>query len=182
MGGFTALRSDGDGDYTGKVKTFAVISASQNLSPGDAVLAVGTADASGRQDIDTAGATGSVTGIISSFAPQFVGENFSGTGLSSGSSANVLVHIDPLTLFEVDVANGPLVAANVGLNAPIVNTAASNPDGVTTSNHTLNATGVATTATLPFRIVQLLEDLNGVLGNRAIVRMNNSSIKSNTGV
>lgn len=182
MGGFTALKMESDGDYTGKLKTYAVISASQNLSPGDALLAVGTADSTGRQDIDVASTTGSVTGILASVSPQFVGENFSGTGLASGGSSNVQVHVDPMQLFEVDVSNGPLAVANVGLNANMVVTAASNPDGVTISNHSLNATGVATNLAFPWRIVRLTKDSDGVLGNRAVVMMNNSSIKSTTGV
>ena len=182
MGGFTAINTDSGGDYTGKLKTFNVISASQNLSPGDALLAVGTADATGRQDIDVAGTTGSVTGVLAAVSPQFIGESFAGTGLASGGSADVQVHVDPLQLFEVDVTNGPLVVANTGLNANMIVTAATSPTGMTISNHSLNATGVATTATLPWRIVQLVEGSDGVLGSRALVRMNNSSIKSTTGV
>ena len=48
MAGFNALRNQSDGDYTGKLETYAVISASQNLAPGDVLLESGTADATGR--------------------------------------------------------------------------------------------------------------------------------------
>jgi len=182
MAGFNARRIQSDGDYTGKLETYAVISASQNLAPGDVLVISGTADTTGRADVDVAGTTGAITGVVAGFTPQFVGENFSGTGLASGSSTDVQLHIDPNTLFDVDVANGPLVVANVGLNANIVVAAASNPDGVTVSNHTLNATGVATTATFPFRIVALLEDSAGVLGNRAVVRINASTVGGTLGI
>ncbi len=182
MAGFNALRIQSDGDYTGKLETYAVISASQNLAPGDVLLESGTADTTGRSDVDVAGTTGAITGVVAAFTPQFVGEVLSGTGLASGASTDVQLHIDPNQLFDVDVANGPLAVASVGLNANIVVTAATNPTGLTISNHTLNATGVATTATFPFRIVSLLEDSAGVLGNRAVVRINASTIGGTLGV
>jgi hypothetical protein len=71
------------------------------------------------------------------------------------------------------------VLADVGLNANLVATAATTSGGLTTSNMTLNATGVATTATLQFRIVRLLTSAAGVLGGRAVVRVNKSI--NNTG-
>lgn len=86
---------------------------------------------------------------------------------------------DPDAEYEVDVENGPLVVANVGLNANLVANAATTSGGLTTSNMTLNATGVATTATLQFRIVRLLVGADGVLGSRAVVRVNKSI--NNTG-
>ncbi len=182
MAGFRAVRNQSDGQYTGKLETYVVDGASQNLAPGDVLVEQGTADAFGKNTIDVAATTGAITGVLASVSPQFVGENFSGTGLASGADGEVQVQIDPNQVFEADVANGPLVIANVGLNANIVVAAASNPDGLTVSNHTLNATGVASTATFPFRIIELLEDDAGVLGNRALVRINASTIGGTLGV
>jgi hypothetical protein len=39
----------------------------------------------------------------------------------------------------------------------------------------VNDTGAATTSTLPLRIVKLLEDEAGVLGNKAIVKLNETT-------
>ena len=142
------------------------------LAPGDSVVITGDADAFGIGEVDAAGTTGAMTGVIAGVEPNYVGEALSETGLLASTAGTVFVQIDRELLFECDVANGPLVVADVGLNANQVVTAASKSGGLTVSNMTLNATGVAVTATFPWRIVRLLEDADGVLGNRAVVRMN----------
>lgn len=177
MSGFTMSQDQSSGEYAGKVFNYSVDAAHATLlAPGDVVKVTGGADSFGNPGIDAAAATGQITGVIAGVDPQYAGEQLSETGLPALVAGNVQVHIDPLLNFDVNVANGPLVAADVGLNANSVVTAATKNGGLTVSNMTLNATGKATTQTLQFRIVKLLEDENGVLGNRAQVRMNNTSI------
>jgi hypothetical protein len=177
MGGFTASQDQSNADYCGKVFNYSVDAAhSTLLCAGDVIVITGTADASGIGGVDAASAGDAVSGVIAGVTPQYEGEMLSETGLPASTAGTVQCHIDPMLNFDVDVANGPLVAANVGLNADIVATAASKLGGLTVSNMTLNATGVAVTQTLQFRIVRLLEDENGVLGNRAQVRFNNTTI------
>lgn len=176
-GGFQHARTQSQGDVTGKLFAYDVAAThSTRIAPGDVARISGTASADGKPQADTAASTQSVTGIITAIDLQLAGEALSNTGLAALTAGGFSVDVDPHALYEVDVSNGPLVVANVGLNADLVATAASLTGGLTISNMTINATGAATTQTLPFRIVALLEDDAGVLGNRALVRINNSTI------
>lgn len=169
----------------GKLKRFDVDAAhATRLSIGDAVVITGTSTAlTGVGQVDAAVAAGPVTGIIAGVVPNFATENLTDTGLPASTAGSVLVRQDTRGEYLVDVANGPLVAADVGLNVPLVATAATLSGGLTVSNMTVNATGKATTNTLPFRVVRLMPDAAGVLGNAAIVRLNASTeITGATGV
>lgn len=177
MAGFTASADQSNGDYCGKLFNYSVDAAHTTiLAPGDVVVITGTADAFGNPEVDAGAASAAITGVIAGVTPQYVGEQLSETGLPALTAGELQCHIDPMMNFEVDVTNGPLVVDNVGLNADAIFTAATKSGGLTVSNMTLNATGVATTITLQFRIVRLLEDEDGVLGNRAQVRFNNTTI------
>lgn len=165
-------------DPHGKLERFEVAAThATRLAIGDLVRITGTANAvTGVPEVDAPTAGQAVTGVVSGIVPGFATENFTDTGLAASTAGAVLVQCDPRAEYEVDVVNGPLVVANVGLNADFVPTAATNTAGYTQSNMVLNATGVATTATLPFRIVKLLTGSDGVLGSRALVRMNNTTM------
>ena len=185
-GGFHFDRTQSQGSTTGKEFTYDVDAAhSTLLAPGDVVRITGTASADGRPQADAATATQSITGILYAVAPTFAGEQLSETGLPASTAGTIQVNVDPFALYEVDVSNGPLVVANVGLNADIVATAATQTGGLSISNMTLNATGVAVTQTLPFRIVALRNSdaTPPVFGDRAVVRVNNSTLSDGaTGV
>ena len=185
-GGFQLSRTQSQGDVTGKQFTYDVEDThSTLLAPGDVMRITGTATAapSGRPQIDSATATQSITGVLFSVDPNFAGEALSETGLLASTFGTVKVDVDPHALYEVDVSNGPLVVANVGLNADLVAAAATKTGGLSISNMTINATGVAATQTLPFRIVALLTSDAGVFGDRALVRINNSTLSDGaTGV
>lgn len=165
-------------DPHGKLERFEVAAThATRLAIGDLVRLTGSAnDETGVAQVDAPTAGQSITGVISGIVPGFATENFTDTGLAASTLGAVLVQCDPRGEYEVDVVNGPLVAANVGLNADFVPTAATNTAGYTQSNMVLNATGVATTATLPLRIVRLLKGADGVLGSRALVRINSSTM------
>jgi hypothetical protein len=171
-------------DPHGKLERFDVAAThATRLAIGDLVRMTGTASATGVAQVDAPTAGQSVTGVISGIVPGFATENFTDTGLAASTAGSVLVQCDPRAEYEVDVVNGPLVVADVGLNATYVPTAATNTAGYTQSNMVLNATGIAATSTLPFRIVKLLVGSDGVLGSRALVRLNESTmIAGATGV
>lgn len=179
-GGFKLDRTQSQSETTGKVFSYGVDAGHASiLAPGDVIRISGTANATtGNPEADAATATQSVTGILAAVDPRFAGEALSDSALPATTAGTIKVNVDDQALYEVDVSNGPLAVASVGLNADIVATAATATGGVTSSNMTLNATGVATTVTLPFRIVALREDSAGVLGNVAIVRINNSTISA----
>lgn len=174
--GFQYVGSDDQGDVTGKVKQFAVDAGhSTILAPGDVVRITGAGTTAGKSAVDTGVANTANTGVITAIKPNFSGEALSQTWIPASTAGTVYVNTDAFALYEADVANGPLEAADVGLNVPLVATGASVSGSLPTSNMKVNATGKAATATLPFRVVELLEDSAGVLGNRALVRVNAST-------
>lgn len=178
-GGYTCLGSLSS-NYDGKGRTYAVPSSHASLMCiGDVVTETGTADSLGNPQVDVATASTIVTGVVVGIVPDYATEQLSDIKIPASAAGTVIVNVDPNAEYEVDVENGPLVVANVGLNANLVANAATTEGGLTRSNMTLNATGIATTATLQFRIVRLVTGSDGVLGSRAVVRVNKST--NNTG-
>ena len=176
-GGFKLTGTDSQGDVTGKQKTFAVLAAtSEVIVPGDLVRIAGTANAQGVADVSIAPTGAACTGVVMSIDVTLAGEALSQTHHASGTLGTLKVNVDPNALYEVDVANGPLVITEVGLNCPAVVTAATASGSLFPSVMTANATGAATTATLPLHIVALKKDSAGVLGNVAIVRLNETTV------
>jgi hypothetical protein len=164
-------------ENVGKVRRFFVASAHATfLAPGDQVRLTGTSDTEGVAAVDAVTATAQqIAGVIASVEYQVVGENLSNTGLPAGTAGYVYVHTDPALWFLAPVANGPLVAADVGLNVDGTYTASTRVGGMSVSTQGVNATGKATTATLQYRVQGLLPDANGVLGNVALVSINNQT-------
>jgi len=179
MSGFSLSRSQSSGEYVGKVETYHVAATHASiLAPGDVVVLTGTAHTDGTPQVDAGAAGVSTTGVIASIDPTISGEALSDTGLPASTAGTVKVMIGEHDLYEVDVTNGPLAVTDTGLNANLIATAATKTGGLTSSNMTLNATGKATTATLNFQIVRLLEGSDGVLGSRALVRPNNTTMSA----
>lgn len=176
---FALSRTQSQGDLTGKQFFYDVDAAHTTLlAPGDVMRITGTAsaDPSGRPQIDSASAGESITGILFSVQPQFAGEALSETGLPASTAGSVMVNVDPHALYEVDVVNGPLTVAEVGLNADTDAAVATTSGGLSISNMALDAGTAAITQTLQFRIVALLTSDAGVFGDRALVRINNSTL------
>jgi hypothetical protein len=178
--------SQGSSDHNGKLESYSVASThSTLLAPGDVVTISGTADTNGVAEVDAAAAGNPVTGVIAGVSPQLKTENLVETGLPASTEGNLMVHIDPNLNFIADVVNGPLTAADVGLNVDIDATVATKSGGLTISNMAIDAATKAVTSTLQFRIVGLVPvDVDGVPdGLKARVRLNNTTIRSGvTGV
>lgn len=174
-GGFKWIGTQ-SADPRGKIKKFPVASShATRLAIGDVVVITSTSDSLGVQQVDAAAAGAAVSGVIVGIVPSFATEAFTDTGLAASTAGEVLVNIDPRAEYEVDVSNGPLVVTDVGLNLPLVATAASTSGGLTISNMTVNKTGAATTAATEFRLTRLLTGSDGVLGSRCVVTINNST-------
>lgn len=165
-------------DPMGKIHIFNVdVAHATRLAKGDVVRLTGTGTAlTSIPEVDAATAGQSITGVIAGIVPSYATEAFTDTGLAASTAGTVLVCFDPHATYEVDVVNGPLVVADVSLNADLVATASTLSGGLSQSNMTLNATGKATTSTLQFRILKILVGSDGVLGSRALVRINNSTL------
>ena len=172
MAGFKYSKSQAGGGTTGIVSTFAVDAAhSTLLSPGDVVVLTGTSNATGISEVDTGNATTKNTGIIESVDFGIAGETLTETGLPALTAGTLKVRVDQFALYEAD-ADATVSAAQVGLNVGINVTTATKSGGLTVSNMNVDTATAAGTQTLPFRIVALLEDSAGVLGNRVLVRVN----------
>jgi hypothetical protein len=94
------------------------------------------------------------------------------TTVPTGTTAWAYVCDDPDMLFEIQ-ANGSLSQNCLGTNAAIVQGAGSTATGM--SGVTLNAGSIATTATLPLRIVDWVKRPDNALGDaftNVIVRLN----------
>ena len=172
--GFSLSRLQSAGEFTGATELYAVAGTHPILATGDTVVISGTdADSIDDRSVVTQSGNTLITGVIESIAPDLANEELNdANGIPANGVRNVQVITDINAVFEVDVANGPLTAVQVGLNALILDTDAVKTGGLTTSQMKLNATGVNTTATFPFRILRRLRDTAGVLGNRALVRIN----------
>lgn len=193
MAGFRYAKRQGASDTCGTVQTFAVdANHADIIAQGDVVLldTDGSDAVTGVALVDTETAVavnqlGVITGIISFVDFQLAGENLTELGLPALTAGTVKCYIDNSALFEVEV-NATLGASQVGLNAAYDATAATKTGGLTLSNMLLDntTTAPAATSTFPFRIVALLPGIDtGILGDRAVVRMNNTTqIPGATGV
>lgn len=184
--GFTLSRTQNSGEFVGKTELYAVLAAetAPRLAPGDCVVITGDGDAvTGRSAITKAAQSAAITGVIESIAPSIDTESFNDIGLAASTAGTVQVITDRDAVFEVETS-ATLVVANVGLNADAVITSATQSGGLTISNMTLDQATVQTTSTLHFRILRLLNGISsGVLGDRALVRMNNTTaIAGATGI
>lgn len=178
-GGFVCTGSLSS-NYDGKGRTYAVPSSHASLMAiGDVVTETGTADSLGNPQVDVATASTIVTGVVVGIVPDYSTEQLSDIKIPASTAGTVIVNVDPNAEYEVDVSGTALAAADVGLNANIVATAATTSGGLTRSNMAIDSSTKATTATLQFRIVRLLTDAAGTLGARAVVRVNKST--NNTG-
>lgn len=176
MAGFKYVGTEAQGDITGKTKRFAVVSGhASKLGIGDLVLVTGDADAKGISEIEIGTANTANTGVVTGIEPIWAGEDLSKTYLPDSTAGYLLVNVDPDATYECEVANGPLSVDDVDRNAPAVVTEGTVSEGLYTSNMKVNKTGVANTSTLPLRIVKLLEDSDGVLGNKALVKLNETT-------
>jgi hypothetical protein len=173
MAGFKYRKSQAGGGTTGNVSTFGVAAAHITLlAPGDAVQITGDGDAAtGISLVDTGNAATLNTGVIESVDIQLAGESLTETGLPALTGGTVKVRVDQYALYEID-ADATYNAASVGMNTAINITTATKSGGLTVSNMTADFATVAVTAALPYRVVALLEDADGVLGNRVLLRPN----------
>lgn len=167
INGFRPVKTLSGAPYSGKANLYFLAAANADVvMVGDAVKIAGDArGASGAPTVARCGATDIPVGVV-------VGILFSGVGnevtnVPPVSDLNtpvyrrtltdryVLVADDPLLVYEVQYAGTSVAAAtitaNVGLNGQFTTTAGSTVSG--SSGMQLDSTGLATTSTLPLKIV-----------------------------
>lgn len=167
INGFRPVKTISGAPYSGKANLYFMASGNSDVvMVGDAVKLAGDARAaSGAPTVARCGATDIPVGVV-------VGILFSGVGnevtnVPAVSDLNtpvyrrastdryVLVADDPLLVYEVQYAGTSVAAAtitaNVGQNGQFTTTAGSTTSG--SSGMQLDSTGLATTSTLPLKIV-----------------------------
>ena len=167
ISGFRPVKNTTGAPYSGKASLYFVPSSDSTvIMVGDAVKLAGDARAaSGAPTVTRCGATDIPVGIV-------VGILFSGVGNEvtnvpavndlntpvyrrASTDRYLLVADDPTLIYEVQYAGTSVAAAtitaNVGLNGQFTITAGSTTSG--SSGMQLDSAGLATTATLPLKIV-----------------------------
>lgn len=185
MSGAKLVKTQGSGDYTGKIQKFHVASGhSTLLAQGDFVIITGTAHTDGTAQVDAASAAGLITGFIVGFEPNI--SALETKGLPASTAGYVYVQTDPYALFEIEIGTSALAVTDVGSNADITATAASSSGNLARSNMVLDGSAVAGSgATAQLRIVGLVPESGatlGAVGQKALCRINESTEKGAVGV
>lgn len=180
MSGFKISKDLGNGGYAGALlRAYVPSSNAKIIAQGDVVKATGSGDAEGLPGVSRAAAAGTIYGVVTSV--DFTSEsNIDKNWLPASTEGYVNIQGLPDVAFEVD-CSAQLNAADIGLNADATFSDSTVSGGMATSGMQLDSSTKATTATLQFRIVALLPDDDGVVGNRALVRINNGSFTNTTG-
>lgn len=142
------------------------------LYPGDPVVLSGTGDAKGVPAVTRAtAATGPITGVVCGIANDETlpaSNNMMQLGYRPASQAGyVLVCDDPTVLYEIeeDGVGGTLAVTSIGLNAALI--AGTGNTFTRRSGFLLDSSTAATTATLPLRIIELVQRADNELGASA---------------
>jgi len=175
--GFEFVNSDDRSEY--RIRTYNRPATDAPLvAIGDAVKINGTASATGVPQVVAIAAdtTTAITGIVVGIKPDLATESLSAVGVAASTAADLFVCDDPRALYEVECLTTAAIT-DVGSNVAIDYVATSASGNIYTSNITIDPGTAATTATLPFQIVQLLKGkTSDTLGDRALVRLNASTV------
>jgi len=166
INGFTPVKTTNGGAWNGQANLYFMSSGDSTVvMVGDAVKLAGDArSATGAPTVTRAGATDVPIGIVVGIAFEGVGDvtnmppvNDLNTPVYRRASTDRYVYVcdDPDVIYEVQYAGTSVAAAtitaNVGLNGQFTTTAGSTTTGA--SGMQLDSSGLATTATLPLKIV-----------------------------
>lgn len=166
INGFRPVKSITGAPYTGQANVYFLDSGdSTTVMVGDAVKLAGNARAAtGHATVTRCGATDVPVGVVVGFLFTGVGDAQNIPPVTNldvpiyrvaSTNRYVLVCDDPNVVYEVEYAGTSVAAAtitaNVGLNGQFVTTAGNTSTGA--SGMQLDSTGLATTATLPLKIV-----------------------------
>jgi hypothetical protein len=195
--GFRPVKTVTGAAYNGQANVYFVPSSDSTvIMVGDAVKLAGDARAAtGAPTVTRAGATDVPVGIVVGILFTGVGDltnmppvNDLNTPVYRRASTDryLLVCDDPNVVYEVQYAGTSVAAAtitaNVGLNGQFTTTAGSTTSGA--SGMQLDSSGLATTATLPLKIVGFPNRPDNIPGDTYFsyfVKLNGSTNSSGTG-
>ena len=177
MAGFDWVGTESQGDPTGNTRLYSVSAGHIGvLGPGDMVVITGDSDAEGIPEVDNGNNSIANTGVIMSVLANVSGGTIS--HIPTFMEGKVLVNVDSQALYRADVRAGFFTVSDIGKNAKIITDVGTITSGFFTSNMTLDNLGAITNPIFPVRLVALLEGSDGVLGSRALVRINETTSKS----
>ena len=195
--GFRPVKSITGAPYSGQANLYFVPSSDSTvIMVGDAVKLAGDARAAtGAPTVTRAGATDIAVGVVVGIVFTGVGDvtnvppvNNLNTPVYRAASTDryLLVADDPNLVYEVQYAGTSVAAAtitaNVGLNGQFTTTAGSTTTGA--SGMQLDSSGLATTATLPLKIVGFPNRPDNIPGDTYFsyyVKLNNTTNGTGTG-
>ena len=181
-----------NGAYTGETRVYYVPSTDGTaMFKGDAVGLAGSADDTGKYPtVQQYTATDTqVIGVAVAFstvAPQIAADPSDLTQFYRPASTAMYVYVidDPFVIYEIqeDSGGGSVAAASVGLNCEIIVGSGNTTTGL--SGMELDTSEVATTATLPLKILRLVDREDNAIGTHAkwLVKLNTASMAHTTGV
>ena len=192
--GFRAVNLLGGRSYAGAIRLISIASGyAVSIQFGEPVIivAAGTAE---RMNATTTATTVTNTGSTAGWAGMFVGCQYTDattgfitrqTYVAGTVATDIMAMVvdDPDALFQLQ-ANGTLTQAALGANAAIIQTTA----GASTyapSGLQLQVSSLATTATLPVRIVDFVNAPGSVIGDAftdVIVRINTHFQRQTSGI
>ena len=165
--GFVPVRHMNGSAWNGQLQMFLIPSSDGTaVFVGDIVKTAGSSGAAGTVvngiDVEgmqtvalaTAGTTGQdIVGVVRGFLPDFT--DLTKKHRAASTARIALVVTDPTVVYEVqeDADTTPIAAASVGLNVAYTTTAGNSTTGV--SKMEIDSTTVATTATLPLKVLGL---------------------------
>ena len=197
INGFRPVKTINGGPYNGQANLYFVPSSDSTvILVGDAVKLAGDARAAtGAPTVTRAGATDAPVGIVVGILFTGVGDltnmppvNDLNTPVYRRASTDryLLVCDDPSVVYEVQYAGTSVAAAtitaNVGQNGQFTTTAGSTASG--SSGMQLDSSGLATTATLPLKIVGFPNRPDNIPGDvyfSYYVKLNNMANGTGTG-
>lgn len=197
INGFRPVKTVTGAPYNGAANVYFMPSTDATVvMVGDAVKLLGDARAAtGVPTVTRAGATDVPLGIVTGILFSGIGDtqnippvNVLDTPVYRVASTNryILVCDDPNVIYETQYAGTSVAAAtitaNVGLNGQFVTTAGSTTSGA--SGMQLDSTGLATTATLPIKIVGFPQRPDNIPGDTYFsywVKLNGGTMGGGTG-
>lgn len=187
VNGFEPVRNLNGASWNGRLTRYIVAAADATaIFPGDAVKLSTTGDADGYRTIAQAAAGDALVGVVVGFVADYANLNAAPYRVAS-TRRIALVCDDPNVLFEAqeDGDTTPIAVASLGLNVNFIVGSGSTSTG--TSAMQLDSSTVATTATLPFKLIEVANRSNNVLitagqaNTRWLVKINNHQLASHTG-
>lgn len=189
VNGLSVIKNLAGGSSTGQVNLYFIPSGNAaNVFIGDPVKADTTGDTPaaggqglGVQSVVPSAAADAILGVVVGFATNPLNLNTPQYRAAS-TGRYVLVSDDPNQIYEVQTSNGTLGQDAVGLNASLAIGAGSTTTG--NSGVTLDVATIATTATLPVKIVGFVQRPDNEVGNpnsKVLVKINNNQLGAGTG-